>query len=336
MSDAPSIAVLMPVHNCERFVAEALCSVLRQTWTDFECLVLDDGSTDRTAAVCHAVAEGDPRVRVISKPNTGLVDTLNYGLMQVRAEVVARMDGDDVSLSNRFEDQFELLKLSRCAAVSCNYIQIDEYGNELEMGRAAHTASADADHIPPREPYLPHPFMMFWRDAVLAVGGYRHCVHSEDADLCWRLYDQACLWNIPEALGRYRIHLGSVSARSSANGRIQAVSAQLAAIDFRRRRNGESPLEFLLTPAEVAAAAGTMDGLVELYREILTPEEFDRLQLGGALRFLDFSRFRKYPVEVDDVVFARRVVGRSGWLLRDDQRDWVEWVVTEACRNLLT
>jgi len=73
----PSVSVLMPVHNCAGYVAEALRSVLRQTMQNFECLVIDDGSTDETAAVCCAVAGDDPRVRLIRKPNTGLVDTLN-------------------------------------------------------------------------------------------------------------------------------------------------------------------------------------------------------------------------------------------------------------------
>jgi FkbM family methyltransferase len=330
----PSISVLMPVHNCVRHVAAALRSVLRQTLRDFECLLIDDGSTDDTAAICAAVAGDDPRVRLVRKPNTGLVDTLNWGLMQARAPIVARMDGDDISYPHRFETQRALLDLGRCVAVSSGFVVIDERGKEVELRIPADATGADPDRVPPREPYLPHPFMMFVRDEVLALGGYEFCVHSEDAELCWRLFDRGAIWNIPEALGKYRLHADSISSSSSANARIQAVSAQLAAISQRRRRAGQQPICFDLSPAELAARADSLVELVELQSEALTPEEHDRLALGSGLRFLDYARFRKYEVEPSDVAFAADALSRADGLLNEKELDWARRLFRAAAEKV--
>lgn len=330
-SSTPAISIVMPVYNCEDFVAEALQSILRQTWMDFECLLIDDGSTDGTVAQVMQVAGDDERMVLISKPNTGLVDSLNYGLLRARASVVARMDGDDICYLRRLERQVELLELSRCAAVSSSFIQIDEFGNEIGLHTPADVRDADPDRVPPREPYLPHPFMMFRRDAVLEIGGYRHCLHSEDADLCWRLHQKYAIWNIPEVLGRYRLHTASVSSNSSESARLQAVSAQLSAICIRRAREGRSGIRFDLDRHEATPHAANFDGLLALYDDQLDAEEQARLSLGASLRFLDFARFRGYPVELGDIAFARCAMRQHRKLLGDDL-GWAEWVVQEAIR----
>jgi len=75
--DHPRVSVALPVHNCERYVAEAIESILAQTFTDFEFLIVDDGSTDGTLPILHRFAARDSRIRVISRPNTGIVGALN-------------------------------------------------------------------------------------------------------------------------------------------------------------------------------------------------------------------------------------------------------------------
>ena len=95
---APAITVLMPVFNGGRFIGEAIESILGQTFTDFELLVINDGSTDDSLAVIGEYAARDRRIRVVSRENRGLVATLNEGLGLARGAYLARMDCDDISL----------------------------------------------------------------------------------------------------------------------------------------------------------------------------------------------------------------------------------------------
>ena len=105
----PSVTVLLPVYNCETYIAEAMESVLAQTFTDFELLIIDDASTDRTVDVIKSYS--DSRIVFLQKPkNTGYTRSLNMGLQMARGKFIARMDGDDVCRPNRLERQVNVLQ----------------------------------------------------------------------------------------------------------------------------------------------------------------------------------------------------------------------------------
>ena len=104
MTTTPKVTVLMPVYNCEAYVGEAIDSILGQSFTDFEFLIIDDASNDNTVSVIQSFT--DSRIRLIEKPrNTGYTNSLNYGLTIAKGEYIARMDGDDISLPERFAKQ---------------------------------------------------------------------------------------------------------------------------------------------------------------------------------------------------------------------------------------
>lgn len=92
----PEVSVLMSVYNGERWLAESIESVLNQTFTDFEFLIVNDGSTDGSGEIINRYAEQDSRIHVFDKPNTGLADSLNYGIARAKGEWIARIDADDV------------------------------------------------------------------------------------------------------------------------------------------------------------------------------------------------------------------------------------------------
>ena len=99
----PKITVLMPVYNAERYVGEAIESILRQTFADFECLLLNDGSTDGSASILRQYAQRDHRIRFYDfTENAGLIARLNQGIDLAQGEYLARMDADDISLPERF------------------------------------------------------------------------------------------------------------------------------------------------------------------------------------------------------------------------------------------
>ncbi|MFN7135207.1 MAG: glycosyltransferase family 2 protein, partial [Myxococcales bacterium] len=99
------VSVLLPVRNAEPWLEEALGSLRAQTFPDYELIAVDDGSTDRSAAILARAAAEDPRIRVVPGPAKGISAALNAGLVHCTGELVARMDADDVALPKRFERQ---------------------------------------------------------------------------------------------------------------------------------------------------------------------------------------------------------------------------------------
>ncbi len=212
MLDAPTISVVMPVYNAERYLAEALDSILVQTFSDFEFIILDDGSTDTSLEILRRSAARDSRIRLISRPNTGIVGALNDALQASRGEYVARMDADDVSLPDRFERQISYLrKHADCVGVGSAILLIDADGDPIcrQQWSMSHE-QIEAELLQGRGG-LAHPTAMLRRADVLQVGGYRpHVQYAEDVDLWLRLGESGRLANIPDVLLNYRVHPGSL------------------------------------------------------------------------------------------------------------------------------
>src|SRR4051812_2021202 len=103
----PAITVLMPVYNAARYLTEAVTSILAQTFKDFEFVIVDDGSTDRSKKILERFAQQDWRIKLISRPNTGIVGALNDGIAGSRGDFIARMDADDVAHMMRLERQIK-------------------------------------------------------------------------------------------------------------------------------------------------------------------------------------------------------------------------------------
>src|SRR5689334_22165094 len=110
MASPPPVSVYMPAFNVERYVADAVRSVLSQTFGDFELIVVDDGSTDRTLDILRDLARTDPRVKLLSRPNTGVSRASNEAIALARGEFLARMDSDDFSMPDRLEKQIAWLR----------------------------------------------------------------------------------------------------------------------------------------------------------------------------------------------------------------------------------
>ena len=308
---ATRIDVLIPVYNAASTVRASLRSIQEQTVSDIRILVIDDGSNDATAAIVSDLAVEDPRIELIRKPsNSGIVDTLNVGLGYCQSPYVARHDADDVAYPNRFEVQLRYLGAhAGCLAVGASTRLVDAAGRHLGgYSRLPQPDVADPHWFPSREPYLLHPFLMIRRDALVAVGGYRHAFHAEDTDLYWRVQERGAMYNLPDLLGEYRIHAGSISGTSIQNGRISALNSQLSAISAVRRRSG---LPDLLFPPERLAAyrrTDTTAGLLQVVSGDLTPEERSYLELAVAVKIVDGAIHRPYYLDEEDCRFVRRTI----------------------------
>ncbi|HUY31712.1 MAG TPA: glycosyltransferase [Pirellulales bacterium] len=232
---SPQVSVLMAVYNGERFLPQALDSVRCQTFTDFEFLIVDDGSTDDTRAILERYARRDGRIRFLSRSNTGRTRALNEALGMAQGEYVARMDADDVSLPDRFTRQVVYLREHpECDAVGTSLRYIDADGTALfEERRPVTHAEIDAELLAGRLVLL-HPSLMARRSALLAANGYREAFDgAEDMDLCLRLAERGRLANLAEVLIEYRLHFQHESFRRFERAR--ELARNVLADSYRRR-----------------------------------------------------------------------------------------------------
>ena len=204
---SPAITVAMSVYNNARFLAEAIESILAQTYGDFEFLIVNDGSSDGSGEIIDAYAGRDPRVRPIHQRNRGLVASLNRMIEEARAPLIARMDGDDVSAPERFERQAAFLAANPDHGVIGAWAtSIDEQGRDCDNGGldqpTDHEGFLDALFD---KPLMCHPAAMLRTGVVRAASGYRGAYrHCEDYDLWLRLSERTKLCSLPERLLLYR------------------------------------------------------------------------------------------------------------------------------------
>jgi glycosyltransferase involved in cell wall biosynthesis len=251
----PRISCLMPVYNTERFLTEAIDSILSQTLGDFEFIIINDGSTDGTARILEEYACKDPRIRVVHQPNGGIVSALNTGLAQCRSAYIARMDGDDVCMPHRFAFQVDYLdRHPNCVAVGGTFMSIDKDGNRGTRYRFDRNKITCFDVFPVRVALTAHPLAMFRRDALLRLGYRATFPHAEDYDLFLRIADFGTVDNPDEILLCYRDHGQSISRRNIELQEMAMAYAEFAAIQI--HRGNPAPIGSTTSFDEVCAELG--------------------------------------------------------------------------------
>jgi len=199
----------MPTWNAEPFLAEAVESVLAQTFRDYELLIIDGGSTDRTLEILSHYS--DSRVRIIQAPAPGILAALNFGLEQARGTWIARQDADDISYPGRFEIQWKALDRANAIFAHTDYELIGEGSNTMGRSRFARTRAFLALRLCFMNGIV-HSSVMFKKAAALAVGGYRE-KQAEDFALWGRFVETGRCIGIPQKLLKFRMHAVSASVR---------------------------------------------------------------------------------------------------------------------------
>ena len=231
MTQTPAISVILPVYNAEAYVREAVESILAQSFTDFELIIINDGSTDGSGAILRELARRDARIVLVERPNDGLVSALNAGIESARADLIARMDADDVAMPERFALQHaRMVKEPELAVLGSLIRWMDRVGNVIELANQPLTPKAIARCLEQGCP-VAHPTVMMRRGAaVLKAGGYRKAFcPAEDCDLWLRMSELGyAIANLPQPLLNYRWHDANVSVvHWEAQGRM-AILARLA------------------------------------------------------------------------------------------------------------
>ena len=203
----------MPVYNTARYLPAAVESILAQTFSEFEFIIIDDGSTDRSGKILEKYAAQDDRIHLIRRANQGISKTRNQLLEQASGELVAIMDADDIALPDRFACQVDFLRTHAgvvCVGSALDWIdERDRYLGHCEMPQSdAEIQSLLVGGIS----MLHHPCTMARRSALLQVGGYDESMTASiDLDLWLRLGEVGKLANLPETLLQYRLHSQSIT-----------------------------------------------------------------------------------------------------------------------------
>lgn len=228
----PIVSVLMPVYNCERYLRQTLDSLTAQTMTDFEVILVNDGSTDSSGKIVEEFSAKDSRFRVLNQTNQGIVAALNNGLALVKGKYIARLDSDDLAHPDRLKLQVEYLDQHLgCVCVGSLYRAIDENGTVIWTQKVfSRLNQTNLDIFPPRVTVLPHPSIMLRTADLKQINGYRfQFPHAEDYDLFLRLSGIGTLAIIPQHLLDYRVHQSSLSSQNLEKQLDSALMALLSA-----------------------------------------------------------------------------------------------------------
>lgn len=216
MRQGPKISVVMPVYNEEKYIGEAIESILHQTFEDFEFIIINDGSTDRTKSIISSFS--DARIKVLTQTNKGLTQSLNKGLSVSTGEYIARMDGNDISLPCRLQKQVEYLESHpRIGLVGAYYLNIDEKGTEFKTYRYA-TDDKEIRRILWTDCPFCHSLVIYRTQCITEVGDYRERIGpAEDYDLWFRISEKFLVANIPEPLHKVRVTVTGITLKNRIN-----------------------------------------------------------------------------------------------------------------------
>lgn len=233
------VSVLMSVYSDDRYLREAVDSILNQTFTDFEFIIVDDGSTDSTCEILAGYVIQDPRIVLIrNQENIGQTKSLNKGLARAQGEYIARQDADDVSMPERLSAQVAFLKDNPdVGLLGSAYHIIDAEGHLLYTVQPP-CAPDEVGRTLPEWNCICHGAALYRRQCLTSVGLYRELfAPTEDYDLWLRIAERFRVANLSDVLYRYRIRPGSLSIRQP---ELQLARARLARdLSRRRQRYGQ-------------------------------------------------------------------------------------------------
>jgi len=204
----PKISVIMSVYNGERYLKEAIESILEQTFKDFEFIIVDDGSDDKILKILNEYAKKDIRIRIIkNKKNIGLTKSLNKAIKTAKGKYIARMDADDISLQNRFFKQVAIFKKYHDVSIVVNnYAIIDKNNKEIKVQKLPSDNFSLYNSVR-KNNIICHGSIMIKKTLLDKIGGYNELLDfAQDYDLWLRVFKNGYkFYLIPEVLYKFRI-----------------------------------------------------------------------------------------------------------------------------------
>ncbi len=213
------VSIILPCHNGAKYLPRALKSVQAQTFTDWDLVVVDDGSDDETASIVTEFAGNDDRIKLVINPkNLGIQKSLNRGLVALRGEYVARIDDDDEWVDrDKLKKQVEFLDNNpEHGIVGTGIIEVDENGAEIFRYRQP-LRDEDVRRKILKQNCFTHSSVMFRRSAVIDLGGYPETEETrnvEDYDLWLRLGEHWKFANLPDYATKFTLRPGNISSNN--------------------------------------------------------------------------------------------------------------------------
>jgi len=273
------ITVLMSVYNGQHWLHESIESVLGQTHRDFEFIIVNDGSNDRSIDIIKEFATRDGRIRIIDKQNTGLADSLNMGIDLARGEWIARIDADDLCEPSRLAAQYDMTHSSKeFVLIGSGLIQIDEHGVCSKVFHYPPGHKQLVDRLIRLKGFFAHSSAFYHTQTARDLGGYRQRIkRAEDFDLWLRLAAVGEISCVEEPLVRIRHHTEQIS--NDEGGRRQLVDSRVALVsNFLRQKGLADPV-----------AAESTEGEFAVFWEFVE-RGVDRDKLVEFKRFIDESK----------------------------------------------
>jgi hypothetical protein len=314
-SGSPLVTVLMCVYNDDKFVGQAIESILAQDYTDFEFLIVDDGSTDSTPKILYDFAAKDSRIKILRQSNAGTTAAANRGLSLANGDLVARLDSDDLSFQYRLREQVEYLSAHpNVGLIGGGSEIIDTEGRVIGV---RNIVVRDPVRVLQHRCIYQQSDVMFRRELVVRLGGYREKFrNAQDYDLWLRISEAAGIAKSSRVYGQWRLNGGGYTlSRMGEQKREVAVIRAMAA----RRRHGQPDGYEMYRPAESL-----------LHRSAINPHHYQMVMASVLLKSL-----RRY--EARPLIYAALSAGyklpplvllamtylplwllRPGWKLREN------------------
>ena len=210
----PKISVIIPVFNAEKYLKSSIDSILNQTEKDIEIIVINDGSTDNSLEILNNLQKLDSRIKVISRENRGVIESLNEAIKNSSGKYIARMDADDISFKDRLEKQFNYMEKNNLDLCGTSAITINEKGEEIGKIIRPENKKEIMKFTILHNPFI-HPSVMFRREIVEKIGLYKKFKHAEDYEFWTRIVFKYNVANIQEPLLYYRIHENQITKKKN-------------------------------------------------------------------------------------------------------------------------
>lgn len=296
----PTITVIMPIYNCDLYVKEAIDSILNQTFSDFEFIIIDDASTDNTVSIVKKY--NDLRIKLIEKEkNSGYTNSLNYGLSIAKGEYIARMDGDDISFPERFEKQIDFLDKNLDVVVCGSFFKI--IGTDKIYAVCENHEEIKLAML--QECPMGHPTVMMRKKIFQEYNLIydRSKEPAEDYDLWTRLVFLGKLHNLQEVLLNYRMHNSQVSNKRNNEQKKAAIEIKLNLLNHLNfEKNDES--------------RNVLKKIIQ--RDVLGFEEMqqfpalkNKLILANEISFFEKIGFEKYLLNLKKNIFKDYFLNRE-------------------------
>ncbi len=282
----------MPVYNSEHYIREAIESILSQTYTDFQFLIIAAAATDQTISIINSYH--DPRINLIEKPkNTGYTKSLNLGLKKAKGKYIARMDSDDISLPERFEKQISFFEANPEYILCGTSYSIMDQDKKILLPETNEKIRLNLLH----SNCIAHPSIMLKRKILekYSLQYNPEMEPSEDYDLWVRLLSKGKLHNLQEVLLKYRMHNSSVSRKRIKEQEISAIEVKLKLLQKVDIPFTQGDLNLLKRIFQKYETLGLKD--IESFKELR-----NKLATSNTSNFFEPVGFSNYLADLEKIV----------------------------------